>query len=75
MLAARYANMPQVFGADLFNEPKRTTRWEEWNAAATLAANAIHAVNPDILIVVEGVEKFYIVQVKGARVKGRERVK
>jgi chitinase len=58
MLAARYANNPTVVGVDLFNEPKRNTQWSGptgWRQAAQRCANAIHAVNPNLLIIVEGV--------------------
>jgi chitinase len=54
MLAARYAGNPTVIGADLHNEPHGAT-WNAWAAAAERAGNAILAVNPDWLIVVEGV--------------------
>lgn len=63
MLAKRYAGEATVIGADLFNEPKRTATWGEgkpetdWNKAAERCANAIHAVNPDWLILVQGVSQ------------------
>ena len=63
-LAKRYAGNPTVIGADLFNEPKRTASWGEaipatdWNSAAERCANAIHAVNPDWLILVQGVSQY-----------------
>lgn len=63
MLAQRYAGDTTVIGADLFNEPKRTATWGEgkpetdWNKAAERCANAIHAVNPDWLIIVQGVSQ------------------
>lgn len=63
MLAKRYAGDAAVIGADLFNEPKRTATWGEgkpetdWNKAAERCANAIHEVNPDWLIVVQGVSR------------------
>lgn len=58
MLATRYAGNPTVVGADLHNEPHEGT-WggggaTDWPAAAERAGNAIHAVNPDWLIIVEG---------------------
>jgi mannan endo-1,4-beta-mannosidase len=61
MLAKRYAGDPTVIGADLFNEPKRTATWgaghpaTDWNKAAERCGKAIHAVNPDWLIIVQGV--------------------
>ncbi|HMN95615.1 MAG TPA: cellulase family glycosylhydrolase [Phycisphaerales bacterium] len=64
MLAARYAGDPTVIGADLFNEPKRSATWgnsspaTDWNKAAERCAEAIHAVNPDWLVIIEGVESF-----------------
>lgn len=63
ILAKRYAGDETVIGADLFNEPKRTATWGEgkpdtdWNKAAERCANAIHAVNPDWLIIVQGVSQ------------------
>lgn len=63
MLAARYKGTA-VIGADLWNEPKDVgslaSTWgtgdvsTDWNLAAQRAGNAILAVNPDWLIIVEG---------------------
>lgn len=55
-LAQRYAGNAAVIGADLQNEPHGAA-WNDWAAAAERAGNAIHAVNPNWLIVVEGVEQ------------------
>ena len=71
-MAARYRDNPTVMALDIRNEPKRTATWAsgnpatDWNEAAVRGANAILAVNPDVLIFVEGV------QVRGIRgvVKG-----
>lgn len=62
MLAARYANNPTVIGADLHNEPHGPATWgdgsaNDWRLAAERAGNAILAVNPNWLIIVEGVEQ------------------
>ena len=62
MLAGRYANNPSVIGADLHNEPHGPARWgtgtaDDWRLAAERAGNAILAVNPNWLIIVEGVEQ------------------
>ncbi|CAH0309571.1 Calx-beta domain-containing protein [Roseomonas sp. CECT 9278] len=62
LLAARYAGDPTVIGADLANEPHNGV-WggggaNDWAAAAERAGNAIHAVNDDWLIFVEGVETY-----------------
>lgn len=63
MLAARYKSNPTVIGFDLHNEPYGAACWgcsdtkRDWRAAATRAGNAIHTVNPKLLIIVEGVEK------------------
>ena len=63
MLAKRYAKDPTVVGADLHNEPHGAACWgcgdpkRDWAAAATRAGNAVLAVNPKLLIIVEGVEK------------------
>ena len=62
MLAKRYLNEPTVIGADLHNEPHGAACWgcadasRDWRAAATRAGNAVLAVNPKLLIIVEGVE-------------------
>jgi aryl-phospho-beta-D-glucosidase BglC (GH1 family) len=61
MLAARYAGNPTVIGADLHNEPHGPATWgdgsaSDWRLAAERAGNAILAVNPNWLIMVEGVE-------------------
>jgi endoglucanase len=66
-LAARYLGNPTVIGADLHNEPHSdggTTGscWgcgdvaRDWRLAAERAGNAVHEVNPDWLILVEGVD-------------------
>jgi endoglucanase len=62
-LANRYKNQPNVIGADLKNEPHGQASWgtgnqaTDWRLAAERAGNAIQAINPNWLIVVEGVEK------------------
>ena len=64
MLAARYKGNTTVIGADLHNEPHGAACWgcgdvaRDWRLAAERAGNAILAVNPDWLIVVEGVESY-----------------
>ncbi len=70
MLANRYRNNPLVIGADLRNEVRPLRRnglplpknpnWgrknkRDWHLAATQAGNSIHLVNPNWLIVVEGI--------------------
>lgn len=63
-LAARYNNNPTVVGADLHNEPHGNACWgcgdvnRDWRLAAERAGNAILAVNPNWLILVEGVESY-----------------
>ena len=63
MLASRYALSATVIGADLHNEPHGGACWGcadasfNWPGGATRAGNAILAVNPRLLIIVEGVEK------------------
>jgi hypothetical protein len=66
-LARRYKNNPTVVGMDLFNEPHAVgatggAAWDDgvggradWRLAAERAGNAILAVNPKLLIIVEGV--------------------
>lgn len=55
-LAARYAGNDTVIGVDLANEPHGATTWADWSAAAERAGNAVLSVNPDLLIIVEGVQ-------------------
>jgi len=51
-----------VIGCDLHNEPHGPATWgdgsmtTDWRLAAERAGNAILSVNPDLLIIVEGVE-------------------
>lgn len=61
-LARRYLGNHTVIGADLHNEPHGAASWgtgdiaTDWRLAAERAGNAILAINPHWLIVVEGVE-------------------
>ncbi len=62
MLASRYADKPQVIGADLHNEPYNGT-WggggaNDWAAAAEQAGNAIGHVNSNWLVFVEGIATY-----------------
>lgn len=70
-LAKHYAGNATVIGADLFNEPHSVigsgsitgATWgdgsaTDWQAAAQRAGNAIQAVNPNWLIIVEGVQAY-----------------
>lgn len=43
-----------IIGIDIFNEPWDYT-WEEWTDLIDKAYNAIHAVNPNILIFAQGI--------------------
>jgi endoglucanase len=62
MLAARYANDPTVIGFDLHNEPHGAATWgdgtkiTDWRLAAERAGAAVQGVNPELLVIVEGVE-------------------
>jgi endoglucanase len=67
MLATRYLGNTTVIGADLHNEPHGIqggggSNWgsgdtaSDWRLAAERAGNAILAINPNWLIVVEGVD-------------------
>jgi chitinase len=56
-LVQRYVDDSTVIGVDLQNEPHGAT-WTDWSAAAERAGNAIHEVNPNLLIVVEGVGNY-----------------
>jgi endoglucanase len=66
-LATRYLGNPTVIGADLHNEPHSDggstgSCWgcgdtaRDWRLAAERAGNAVLSVNPDWLILVEGVD-------------------
>jgi len=68
-MAARYAGNPLVVGADLRNEPRVSATWggaaaTDWHAAAERGGNAILAVNPHLLIFVEGTN--YSLDLSGA---------
>jgi endoglucanase len=63
-LVERYRDQPAVVGADLRNEPRsdgaRVASWggppeTDWRSAAERGGNAVLAVNPDLLVIVEGV--------------------
>jgi aryl-phospho-beta-D-glucosidase BglC (GH1 family) len=61
-LATRYKNNPTVIGFDLHNEPYNGT-WggggaNDWARAAERAGNAALAINPNLLIIVEGVGSY-----------------
>lgn len=64
MLAQRYAASDTVIGVDLHNEPHGPATWgsddpaTDWRLAAERAGNAILKVNPNLLIIVEGVERY-----------------
>jgi aryl-phospho-beta-D-glucosidase BglC (GH1 family) len=63
MLAAHYAGNPTVIAADLLDEPHGAATWgdggaDDWAAAATRAGDAIQAVNPNWLIMVEGIQTY-----------------
>ncbi len=63
MLAARYKGNDTVIGVDLRNEPYSAC-WgcgdpsKDWRLAAEKAGNAILFVNPNLLIIVEGVSHY-----------------
>lgn len=69
-MARRYADQPMVVGADLRNEPRGPV-WgggdpkRDWRAAAERAGNAILDVNPNLLIIVEGIK--YAADLTGVR--------
>lgn len=52
-MARRYAAYANVIGADIFNEP-HAVAWPAWKRICETAGNAIHAIAPHWLIVVEG---------------------
>jgi endoglucanase len=59
-IVTRYRDNPLVIGADLRNELRGTATWggtdaaTDWRAAAIRGGNAVLAVNPHLLIFVEG---------------------
>ncbi|MEV0241826.1 cellulase family glycosylhydrolase [Streptomyces sp. NPDC050674] len=61
-LAARYKGNSTVVGIDLHNEPHDPACWgcgdtaRDWRLAAQRAGNAVLSVNPELLIMVEGVQ-------------------
>ena len=65
MLAQHYRGNDTIIGADLANEPHGPATWgdgnpsTDWRLAAEQAGNAILAVNPDWLIIVEGIEQYH----------------
>jgi endoglucanase len=60
MLATRYLGNDTVIGFDLHNEPHEPATWgdgnlsTDWRLAAERAGNAVLAVNPKLLVMVEG---------------------
>jgi endoglucanase len=64
-LARRYKGDPTVIGADLSNEPHGAATWgdgnlrTDWRLAAERAGNAILTANPDLLILVQGVQFYH----------------
>ncbi|MEA5570134.1 cellulase family glycosylhydrolase [Calothrix sp. UHCC 0171] len=62
MLAKHYRNQRNIVGADLKNEPHGKASWgtndlaTDWRLAAERAGNAILSINPNWLIIVEGIE-------------------
>lgn len=62
-LADRYRGVEHFVGIDLKNEPHGAATWgtgnaaTDWDQAAARAARAILDVNPDILIIVEGIQE------------------
>jgi len=64
MLAKHYRGNDTVIGADLNNEPHSPATWgggnpsTDWRLAAQQAGNAILAVNPQWLIIVEGIDVY-----------------
>ncbi|MFJ4282009.1 cellulase family glycosylhydrolase [Streptomyces massasporeus] len=61
-LATRYQGNSTVIGIDLHNEPHDPACWgcgdtsRDWRLAAQRAGNAVLSANPDLLIMVEGVQ-------------------
>jgi endoglucanase len=67
-IMAPHINNPLVIGVDLRNEPRAVVDrylWSSWAAAAERAAGALHSLNPDWLIIIEGISSANIIS--GAR--------
>lgn len=64
MLARHYKGNDTVIGADLHGEPHGPATWgygdpkTDWRLAAERAGNAVLKANPDLLIIVEGIEQY-----------------
>jgi endoglucanase len=64
MLATHYKGNATVIGFDLHNEPHDPATWgdgnmdTDWRLAAERAGNAVLAINPNLLIIVEGIQTF-----------------
>ena len=64
IIVKRYIGCPNVFAADVKNEPHGSATWgsgnaaTDWPAAAQRIGNAILGVNPKLLVFVEGVDHF-----------------
>ena len=59
-MAERYRSQPTVVAVDLRNELRAGATWGgdpqyDWHAAAQRAGNAILSVNPNLLVIVEGI--------------------
>ena len=71
-LARRYKNQPHVVGFDLHNEPRGRATWgsgdidTDWRLAAQRGGNRLLATNPNLLVIVEGVED----KVNGSNAQG-----
>jgi endoglucanase len=63
-LAQHYAGNTTVVGADLHNEPHSPACWgcgdttKDWRLAAERAGDAVLSVNPNWLIIVEGIDSY-----------------
>jgi endoglucanase len=74
-LAARYRGEPTVVAFDLHNEPHDPATWggaaaTDWASAAERAAAAIHAVHPDVIVIVGGVQTHQVTYWWGGNLRG-----
>ena len=64
VMVTRYNGNATVIGVDLRNEPHNSASWgdgnaaTDWRLAAETAGNAVLAVNPNLLICVEGIQTY-----------------
>jgi len=65
MIAAHYRGNPTLIGADIDNEPHDAATWgdgnlhTDWRLAAERGGNAVLKANPDLLILIQGIQYYH----------------